>query len=194
VISFGIFERSSTPSLGNAKTESMEKVIQVLNRMQADGIIERFAIGGGIAAIRYLEPYLTDDIDVFISPVVVGANGLVSFGRIYSYLQELGYHTEREYIRIEGWLVQFVPASESVQEEAVLQANRVAFAGEYTSIFSSEHLAAELLRSGRLKDLTRVADLLKSEQLDMEVFRDIVRRHRLAQKWKEFASRYDFEE
>lgn len=28
----------------------MEKVLQVLNRMQADGVIERFAIGGGIAA------------------------------------------------------------------------------------------------------------------------------------------------
>lgn len=44
----------------------MEKVIQVLNRMQADGVIEKFAIGGGIAAIRYLEPYLTDDIDVLV--------------------------------------------------------------------------------------------------------------------------------
>ena len=81
----------------------MEKVIQVLNRMQADGVIETFAIGGGIAAIHYLEPYLTDDIDVFISPVVVGENGLVSFGPIYSYLEKLGYNTEREYIRIEGW-------------------------------------------------------------------------------------------
>ena len=172
----------------------MEKVIQILNRMQADGIIERFAIGGGIAAIRYLEPYLTDDIDVFISPVVVGANGLVSFGRIYSYLEDLGYKPDREYISIEGWLVQFVPASESVQEEAVTQADHVAFGGEYTSIFSAEHLAAELLRSGRLKDFTRVAALLKSEQMDMEVFRDITRRHGLAEKWKEFASRYDFEE
>jgi len=50
----------------------MEKVIEVLNRMQADGVIEKFAIGGGIAAIYYLEPYQTDDIDVFIWPVVVG--------------------------------------------------------------------------------------------------------------------------
>lgn len=41
----------------------MEKVIQGLNCMQADG---KFEIGGGIAAIRYLEPYLTDDIVVFI--------------------------------------------------------------------------------------------------------------------------------
>ena len=29
----------------------MEKVIELLNRMQADGVIERFAIGGGIATI-----------------------------------------------------------------------------------------------------------------------------------------------
>ena len=172
----------------------MEKVIQVLNRMQADGILEKFAIGGGIAAIRYLEPYLTDDIDVFISPVVVGANGLVLFGRIYSYLEELGYKTEREYIRIEGWLVQFVPASESVQEEAVARADRVAFAGEYTSIFSVEYLAAELLRSGRFKDLTRVGALLESEQMDMEVFHDIIHRHGLAEKWKEFSVRYDWEQ
>lgn len=172
----------------------MEKVIQILNRMQADGVIEKFAIGGGIAAIRYLEPYLTDDIDVFISPVVVGANGLVSYGRIYSYLDELGYKPERGYVKIEGWLVQFVPASESVQEEAVAQADRVAFAGEYTSIFSAEHLAAELLRSGRPKDHARVVALLESEQMDMEVFRDIIRRHGLAEKWSEFATRYELEE
>ena len=171
----------------------MEKVIEVLNRMQADGVIEKFAIGGGIAAIRYLEPYLTDDIDVFLSPVIVGEGGLISFGRIYSYLEELGYYPEREYIRIEGWLVQFVFASESVQEEAVAQADRVAFAGSYTSFFSVEHLAAELLRSGRLKDLTRVVALVESEQMDRSIFLDIIRRHGLSAKWKKFATRYDLE-
>ncbi len=172
----------------------MEKVIQVLNRMQADGVIERFAIGGGIAAIHYLEPYLTDDIDVFISPVVVGPNGLVSFERIYSYLGKLGYNTEREYIRIDDWLVQFVPASESVQEEAVSLADRVAFAGEFTSIFSIEHLAAELLRSGRLKDHARVEALLESGQMDMDVYREIINRHGLGGNWTEFTVRYDWKE
>lgn len=172
----------------------MEKVLQILNRMQADGVIEKFAIGGGIATIRYLEAFLTDDIDVFISPVIVGNNGLVSFGRIYEYLHELGYPADREYIDIEGWLVQFVPASQSVQEEAVAQADRVAFAGVYTSIFSAEHLAAELLRSGRPKDHARVVSLLESEQLDMTAFRDIVSRHGLAEMWRKFRSQYDLEE
>jgi hypothetical protein len=172
----------------------MEKVIEILNRMQADGVIEKFAIGGGIATIRYLEAYLTDDIDVFLSPVFMSEGGLVNFGQIYSYLEELGYRQEREYIRIGDWLVQFVFASEPVQQEAVEQAERVAFAGAYTSVFSAEHLAAELLRSGRLKDLTRVADLLKSEQLDMDKFREIIGRNGLTEKWKQFASRYGFEE
>jgi hypothetical protein len=158
--------------------------------MQADGVIEKFAIGGGIAAIRYLQAYQTDDIDVFISPVVVGPNGLVSFGRIYDYLEELGHNVDREYVRIEGWLVQFLPASESVQEEAVAQAERVMFEGTPTFIFSVEHLAAELLRSGRLKDHVRVVALLESEQMDMNIFREIISRHSLVQKWEAFSTRF----
>lgn len=47
----------------------MEKVIEILNLMQADGVFEKFAIGGGIAAIYYLEPYQTDDIDVFFAGI-----------------------------------------------------------------------------------------------------------------------------
>lgn len=70
----------------------MERVIQVINRMQADGVIENYAIGGGIAAVYYLEPYQTDDIDIFIpvSAVAFGEAGLVSLEPIYSYLNSLG--------------------------------------------------------------------------------------------------------
>jgi hypothetical protein len=172
----------------------MEKILELLNRMQASGVIESFAIGGGIAAIYYLEAYSTDDIDVFISPVVVGERGLISFGHIYRYLEEQGYHPEKEYIRIEDWLVQFVPASESVQEEAVADAKRVTFGATHTLIFSAEHLAAELLRSGRRKDNERVAALIESEQMNRKLFRDIIERHGLIDKWKVFAARYDLEE
>jgi len=171
----------------------MEKVLELLNRMQAEGVIKNFAIGGGIATIYYLEAYSTDDIDVFISPVVVGEGGLISFGHIYRYLEKLGYPPEREYIRIDDWLVQFVPASESVQEEAVASARTVKFGGTNTFVFSAEHLAAELLRSGRRKDNERVAALLESEQMDRHLFRDIITRHGLLDKWEKFAARYELE-
>ena len=36
--------------------------------------------------------------------------------------------------------------------------------------------------------------MIESEQVDMRVFRDIIRRHDLAEKWKEFAARFDLEE
>jgi hypothetical protein len=84
----------------------MEKVIRVLNRMQAEGVIEKYAIGGGIAAIYYLEAYHTDDIGVFISPVAVGGSGLVSLDPVYAYLETLGYHPVKEGVLIEDWLVQ----------------------------------------------------------------------------------------
>src|SRR2546425_13340637 len=105
----------------------MEKVIEVLNRMQADGVFEKFAIGGGIAAIYYLEPYQTDDIDVFFLPVFFGESGLVTLEPIYSYLEKLGYHSVQEGvgILIKDWPVQFIPVAESVQEEAVVQARQV---------------------------------------------------------------------
>jgi len=174
----------------------MEKVIEVLNRMQADGVFEKFAIGGGIATIYYLEPYQTDDVDVFFLPVFFAEGGLVSLEPIYSYLEKLGYYSVEEGIGIliEDWPVQFVPVSQSIQEEAVLQARRVRHGDTPTMVFSAEHLAAELLRSGRPKDHARVVDLIRSKQVEMKTFRDILSRHGLYDEWKELASRYELEE
>ena len=162
--------------------------------MQADGVIEKYAIGGGIATVYYLEPYETDDIDVFLSPVLVGQSGLISLEPIYSYLEKLGYLPVKEGVMIEDWLVQFVPTFASVQEEAVVQARRVTYGETHTFIFTREHLAAELLRSGRHKDHVRVIDLIESGQMDMSVFRDIIHRHDLSEKWKEFVTRFEPEE
>jgi len=172
----------------------MEKVIEILNRMQADGVFEKYAIGGGIAAIYYLEPYQTDDIDVFFFPVTIGETGLVSLEPIYSYLAKLGYYPVKEGIMIEGWPVQFVAPFKSTQEEAVTEARVVEYGHTPSLIFSAEHLAAELLRSGRPKDQTRVIDLIQSKKVDMDTFREIVQRHDLIDQWNDFMVRYDLEE
>ena len=166
----------------------MERVLQVLNQMQADGVVENYAIGGGIAAVYYIEPYQTDDLDVFIpvSSVTSGKSPLLSLDRIYSYLATLGYTAVKEGVLIEDWLVQFIPAGESTQEEALAHAQTVKYGGVETTIFSPEHLAAELLRSGRLKDYVRVEALIESGKMDMDVFHELVRRHGLDDKWRRF--------
>ena len=44
----------------------IKEAIETINRMQADGVIERYAIGGAVAATFYLEPVATLDVDVFV--------------------------------------------------------------------------------------------------------------------------------
>lgn len=55
----------------------MELILQLLNEMEAQGLIQRYAIGGGMAVMFYVQPILTEDIDVFVllpptgSPIIV---------------------------------------------------------------------------------------------------------------------------
>jgi hypothetical protein len=62
----------------------IEDVIRALNEMEREGVIERYAIGGAVAATIYLEPFSTLDVDVFIT---FGAeDGLISLEPIYAHL------------------------------------------------------------------------------------------------------------
>jgi hypothetical protein len=174
----------------------MERVIQVLNRMQSDGVVANYAIGGGIAAIYYLEPYQTDDIDIFIpvASVAVGKAGLISLEPIYGYLQGFGYCPSKEGVLIEDWLVQFIPTFAPLQEEAIAKSRRVTYGATETNIFTAEYLAAELLRSGRRKDHARVIALIEGNRIEMKELRDIISRHGLTEKWDRFAKQFELDD
>ena len=98
----------------------MKATLIVINKMQADGVIGHYAIGGAVGATFYLEPVATLDIDIFISFQTTGS--LISLSPIYDYLTALGFQTEKEYIKIGGWPVQFLPAGNALLEEALEQA------------------------------------------------------------------------
>jgi len=46
---------------------SIRDVIIAINQMEADGVIDRYAIGGAVGATFYLEPVATLDVDVFVA-------------------------------------------------------------------------------------------------------------------------------
>lgn len=96
----------------------MKKTFDVINRMRDEGVIDRYAVGGAVAATFYLEPFATLDIDIFISSPNVPPGSLVSLDRIYSYLAKLGYQPRAEHVEIEGWPVQFLPADDPLYNEA----------------------------------------------------------------------------
>jgi hypothetical protein len=88
----------------------------IVNRMEADGIIERYALGGAVAATFYLEPVATVDVDFFVAYRAESGSLLVSLKPIFDYLTARG-HTrplpwKRDDPRItRGWSSSSIPAS-----------------------------------------------------------------------------------
>jgi len=44
----------------------MKETFAVLNQMVADGAIENYALAGAVAAMFYVEPFSTKDLDVLV--------------------------------------------------------------------------------------------------------------------------------
>lgn len=161
----------------------MEQTIQVINQMKEDGVIENYAIGGAIAAMFYIDPFATEDLDVFIS--IRGAEGALDFlAPIYEYLTQRGYKPEGVMINITGWPVQFLPLYNPLVEEAVEQANETEYGQTLVRVTRAEHLVAIMLDTGRPKDYARIIRFIEARAVDMESLSDILSRHKLETKWR----------
>lgn len=162
----------------------MKKVFQLLNEMVRDGEIVNYAIGGAIGAVFYVEPFATQDIDVFIM-MRTEPTGLVAQIPGWDYLKARGYTEIRgEAIVVEDWPVQFIPVSDALEEEAFLNATTLNFEGEPVRVILAEHLVAIMLRTGRVKDMARTEMFFSQESIDTDIFLDIIRRHGLEERWR----------
>src|SRR5205085_6946218 len=119
----------------------MEETLKIINQMVKDGAIEAYAIAGAVAAIYYLEPFDTADLDVFVQLHAAGKE-LMILAPIYEYLTERGYKAKGEFIYIEGMPVQFLPIFNPLIEEAVGKAQTIKYASVTTRILRPEHLVA----------------------------------------------------
>jgi len=115
------------------------------------------------------------------------ATGLVTTIPGWRYLKELGYkETRGEAIVVEGWPLQFIPASNALEQEAYLNAVLLNFEDVPVRVVLAEHLVAIMLKTGRLKDLVRIQMFFAQEAVDPDILLDIIQRHGLENKWKEF--------
>jgi hypothetical protein len=168
------------------------KTLEVLNGMVAAGVLRRYAIGGAVAALNYIEPTVTDDLDVLISFDSSATSGLVTLGPIVPYLEAKGYTEWRnEGLVVEGWPVQFLPVSDALDLEALERAEIVEdlFGSGVvvsTRVITAEHLVATALKVGRSKDFLRIAAFLEQDAVDLHRLKDVVERHRLIDKWVSF--------
>lgn len=165
---------------------AIKGVFSALAGLERDGIVKRYAIGGAIAALRYTDAAATEDVDVFVALQDSSAGSLASLGPIYAYLTARGARAEGAHLVIADWPVQFLPASDGLLAEALAEAEDVDIDGVGARFLRAEHLAAIALQVGRPKDKLRLAQMIQQNALDMHQFRDVLRRHGLDSKWKQF--------
>lgn len=168
----------------------MKATLEVINRMQSDGVIGKYAIGGAVGATFYLEPSATLDIDVFVSFQNAPGSSLITIAPIYDYLTARGHKTDGEYIVIGGWPVQFLPPGDALTEEALAQAVETEVEGVRTWVMTAEHLAAIALMTRRPKDFTRLLQFIESGVLDTNRLDQVLSRHGLLEKWEQFGHRF----
>ena len=169
---------------------ALREVLDAVRRLESDGIVARYAIGGAVGATIYLEPSATFDVDIFV--VFKGEHDAnpITLAPIYAYLRAHGAVIEGEHIRIGEWPVQFLPASNELLKEAMNEAVDVVVDGIATRVFSAEHLAAIALQTGRAKDKSRVLQFVESGVIDSVRFASIVSRHGLDAKWERFTAQF----
>lgn len=167
----------------------MENALKMLNEMERKGIIEKYAIGGGIAAIFYMEPVLTYDLDAFVF-LPKTHRRLITLSPLYDYLQKKGYKADREHIIIHGMPLQLIPAYNALVEEAVNKAREIRYKKTKTRVLRVEHLLAIMLQTDRPKDRARITQLLEEAHVNRGYLTTLLKRHGLWEKWREFKRRF----
>jgi hypothetical protein len=166
----------------------VKQTIEVLNQLERDGVVGRYAIAGAIAATFYMEPLPTYDLDVFIL-IKTTPGRLISLTPIYARLKELGFKPHREHVVIHGVPVQFIPVYNRLSEEALSEARAVEYDHTPTRVIRPEHLLAIMLQTARPKDLVRARLLAERAEVDAAYLLKLLRRHGLTRNWREFKRR-----
>lgn len=169
---------------------SIRDVIITINQMEADGVIDRYAIGGAVGATFYLEPVSTFDVDVFVAFRAEPGQLIASPKPLFDYLASHGCSMKGEYVMIAGWPVQFLPPTGPLAEEALADAVEADVDGVAARVFNAEHLAAIALQTGRAKDKARLLQFIEEGALDTERFQEIVRRYDLVGAWTKFERQF----
>ncbi|MBE0479002.1 hypothetical protein IBX65_07815 [Candidatus Aerophobetes bacterium] len=168
----------------------MKKAIEVMNELKEKRLIKDYAIGGAIAALRWVEPFFTQDLDIFvILEKETNEKGLIVLSPVYEYLKNKGYTWEKHWVVIEGVPVDIFPA-EALEKKAIEEAMETEYEGVRTKIIIPEYLIALFLRANREKDRRKIQMLLDQTEINMEKLNKILAEHELEEKFLEFRRKY----
>jgi len=168
----------------------VKTTLEVINKMQADGVIGQYAIGGAVGATLYLEPAATLDVDIFVTLPAIAGSSLLTLAPIYDYLRQHGGTVQHEHIIVGGWPIQFLPPGNDLEREAIAEAVETSVQGVPVRVMTAHHLVAIALHTGRAKDNARILQFIEQDAVDRGKLKNVLVRHGLTQRWQDFERRY----
>ena len=161
----------------------MKKVIELIEGMQSAGVIDAYALGGAMAANLYIDSLPTLDFDFFVH-IVNEVSSLDPLRSIIDYLEPLGYSANGVEFDIDGFLVQFIPFTDELTEEATYRASEADVAGVRFKAFSPEYLVAIMLKTSRGKDLLRAKMFVDQGAVSIQDLERLIERFDLGEQWR----------
>ncbi len=163
----------------------MKKTLEVINELKKERLIKDYAIGGAIGVMKWVEPFFTRDLDIFVIPIQqMTKKQIISFLPVYNYLKNKGYNKWiGQWLIIEGVSVEFLPA-EGLAKESVKNAVEVEFENVKIKVMTPEYLIALLLIAGRDKDIRKIEMLLNQTDVDMNRLMKILTKYNLTEKFE----------
>ena len=165
----------------------MEKTLKRIKELKEKKILKDFSIGGGIAALYYIEPLLTYDLDIFFIPVEDSIDVLAP---IYGYLNKKGFKAKKEHVLIEGVPVQFIPVYNDLLKEAVQCSVEARYGRIKTRVLGLEYLIAVMLQTYRPKDRERLVKVFEEAKIDLKLLKKILKKYGLYDIYIRFKEMY----
>jgi hypothetical protein len=167
----------------------MEKALKIINGLVEKKIIDKYAIGGSIAALFYIEPTVTYDLDIMV--LLSGAkNELAPLYDIYEWARANNYEFQKEHIIIEGIPVQILPAFNDLITEAIVNSIPQKYNDIMVNVIGPEYLVAIMLNTYRPIDRERMIRFFKEFELDFNILNKILKKFNLEEKMKVFKEKY----
>jgi len=168
----------------------MREALIKINTLVAEKIIDYYAIGGSIAALFYIEPTVTYDLDILVI-LHKKPPALEPLQELYYWAKNHSYEIKAEHIIIEGIPVQFLPVYSPLIEAAIKEAHEKTFAGVKTYVVSPEYLVAIMLDVNRPIDRERALRFFQNyNKLDIELLEKIIASFKLQEKYNHFRKKY----
>lgn len=165
-------------------------VFAELDAAAGAGVFSRYALGGAVAATFYIEPFATEDVDVFVVLDPQPGRLLISLDDVFDFLKGRGARVEGEHLVIGSWPVQFLPATTALQRDALEAARSVDVEGQSVQVLSAEYLAAIALDTSRPKDKVRLQQFLEWTGFDRQRFETLVAKYDLGAKWTQYVTQF----